>query len=75
MTLAELRKNLGLSQRELNRRANLPGGIVRQIEEGITQNPSVGVCMAIVTALRESGAPGANVEELFGASVDRAVQS
>ena len=66
MTLAALRTSLGLSQRELERRANLTRGTVGELESGRTVNPSVHVALAIVEALRRSGAKGATVESLFG---------
>lgn len=66
MTLKELRESMGLSQLELERRAKLTRGTVGQIETDKNQNPSIAVCLAIVDALRRSGAKGVDVEMLFG---------
>lgn len=55
-----------MSQLELERRAKLTRGTVNQIETEKNQNPSIAVCLAIVNALRDSGAKGVDVEVLFG---------
>jgi transcriptional regulator with XRE-family HTH domain len=65
MTLQELRESLQLTQRELGRRAGLPASTVGQIENGTNANPSVAVCLALVEALKRSGAPGVSVDTLF----------
>lgn len=68
MTLPTIRKALNLSQAELDRRAGLPIGTVNQVETGRNQNPTIGVCSAIARALREAGAPGVEIEDLFSSS-------
>ena len=65
MTLAELRSALGLTQVDLDRLAGLPDNTVNQIENGKNKNPGIRACVAIVDALRRSGATGADVESVF----------
>lgn len=66
MDLKTLRDALGLSQAELDRLAGLARGTTSDIESGRNQNPSVGVCIELVRALKERGARGVTVEALFG---------
>ncbi len=65
MTLSTIRESMNISQVELDRRAELPRGSVGDIESGRNQNPSVGVCLSIASALRRAGAKGVTVEKLF----------
>lgn len=65
MTLKGVREALGLSQLELDRRANLAKGTIQDLESGRNQNPTIGVCVAVADALRRAGAKGVDVETLF----------
>jgi len=65
MTLGELRDALGISQKELDRMAGLPINTVHLIESGTNKNPGIKTCVAITEALREAGAKGVTVEDIF----------
>lgn len=71
MDLKGVRKALGLSQIELDRRANLPRGTVNDIERGRNSDPSLTVCVALADALRRAGAKGVEVEQLFSVGTER----
>ena len=67
MTLSEIRKALGLSQRQLDLAAGLPGGTVHDLEAGRTKNPSWLTVNNLVSGLRDRGAVGLHAEDLtFG---------
>lgn len=66
MKLKDLREALGISQLELDRRAGLTQGTVRDIENERNANPTINVCVRIADALRRAGAKGVEIESLFG---------
>lgn len=65
MNLSTLREALGISQNKLDRLAKVPIGTVNAIEAGRNKNPSVAMCLAIISGLHEAGARGATVEMVF----------
>lgn len=66
MKLQDVRQAMGLTQRELDRRAGLSRGTVRDIEAERNANPTIDVCVKIADALRRAGAKGVEIEALFG---------
>lgn len=65
MTLAQARELTSLSQSELARRAGLTRQDIYDIESGNNQRPSWQVVGRIVQAIRDSGMPGLQPEQLF----------
>ncbi len=65
LKLQTVREALGLSQVALDRRAKLTRGTINDIERGKNADPGLSLCLAIVDALRASGAKGVEVETLF----------
>jgi len=65
MTLGQARDLVGLTQAELARRAGLTRQDIYDIESGNNQRPSWQVVGRIVQAIRDSGMPGLQPEQLF----------
>lgn len=65
MTLAQARDLVGLSQAALARKAGLTRQDIYDIEAGNNARPSWQVVGRIVQAIRDSGMPGIQPEQLF----------
>lgn len=65
MTLEHARGLVGLSQSELARRAGLKRQDIYDLESGNNQRPSWQVVGRIVQAIRDSGMPGLQPEQIF----------
>lgn len=65
MTLPQVRELTGLTQSELARRAGLTRQDIYDIESGNNQRPSWQVVGKIVQAIRDSGMPGLQPEQIF----------
>jgi DNA-binding XRE family transcriptional regulator len=65
LTLEQARELVGLSQAALARRAGLSRQDIYDIESGNNQRPSWQVVGRIVQAIRDSGMPGLQPEQIF----------
>jgi DNA-binding XRE family transcriptional regulator len=65
MDLKAVREALGITQKDLDRRAGLKIGTVGDIESRRNENPGVRVAIKITRALQKAGALGVDVEGLF----------
>lgn len=65
MTLVTARELLGWTQSRLAREADEHVSNIRDLENGVNQNPSYALVMRVINALKRGGLNGLSPEDIF----------